>query len=148
MRGIDFKCNNIYDRLIDKLFKNIPIEQYIWYIPEHEVLYNDGFSLDMKPKMDGKEFKKFIELSGCLVYSINIQAFPRYEKYVKLMDYKDFIKSKCEMVLFIVDSSYGELYVKKSSLFLQFINNLEEAKCTEIKIKTDYEDGRTQFSIW
>lgn len=147
MRGLEFSCKNEYGFLLNDVFSGFSLNCYDWYIPDSEVIYESGGILDIPYRLSGESFQKIIHEKPYLVYSIQLQAWQKGTTMHPISDYRDFQSSDCELVLFIVDCTFGEVYSKRTKNTVQLINNLEKAGCTSIMIKTDQEDGREVFSI-
>ncbi len=148
MRGLEFHCNDEQSALLAALFDHIELDLFTFLIPESEVLKPEIIPIRIPNQISGKEFANIIKNGPYWIYNINIQAYPIHAQPKLVLEYADYMNSNCELVLFIVDRFYGELYVKDKYLLMQFIENLEAAACTNIQIKTDLEDGRTRFSVW
>ncbi|MGC7950660.1 DUF2691 family protein, partial [Bacillus sp. II_CA] len=56
--------------------------------------------------LNGLSFLNCISVDEYYVIFADLKAFPQREDVVEIKSYEDFLKSSCEMVLLIIDSSY------------------------------------------
>lgn len=144
-RGIRFKIPNKWGTLLSDILKGIKYEDYVWEIDEDEVFLEGGDFLFSTNRLSGHLFKEAISSAIYYVVFINLQAFPCDENICEISSYSDFIKSDCEIIMFICDNIYVDIYVKNQCIIELLHKNAIEHKFTEIEIITDTNDTRSVF---
>jgi len=149
-RGVSFYIPNEWGKyLCDVLKPVICTRQFYWEIYDDEAWEKkDGVELDLfsKRKYISDEFNRLISSGVYYIVSARLAAYDTFEGYSnKFSTYEDFQKSCCQMLLFITDSTFIEIYSKN----IQYINilyeNAIEKNFLEIEYITDENDGRTEF---
>lgn len=149
IRGIEFKINIQHKDILNEILKDISLDDYDFYISEDEVICNNGkVQMQIPKKGDGKLFKNLAIYIPYYVDFINLRAYKKGQENDQINNYTQFINSECQFIILIVDGQYLEIYSKSDNLILQFIKNAVQLKGEEIKIKTDYDDGRVRMSVW
>lgn len=149
IRGIEFKINIQHKDILNEILKAISLDDYDFYISEDEVICNNGkVQMQIPKKGDGKLFKNLAIYIPYYVDFINLRAYKKGQENDQINNYTQFINSECQFTILIVDGQYLEIYAKSDNLILQFIKNAVQLKGEEIKIKTDYDDGRVRMSVW
>lgn len=149
IRGIEFKINIQHKDILNEILKDISLDDYDFYISEDEVICNNGkVQMQIPKKGDGKLFKNLAIYIPYYVDFINLRAYKKGQENDQINNYTQFINSECQFTILIVDGQYLEIYAKSDNLILQFIKNAVQLKGEEIKIKTDYDDGRVRMSVW
>lgn len=149
IRGIEFKVNIQNTDILNKVLKGIFLDDYDFYISEDEIICNNEKAQVQIPKKgNGELFENLATHIPYYVNFINLQAYKKGKKYDEVDNYSEFINSECQFIILIVDGQYLEIYAKSDNLILQFIKNAVQLKGEEIKIKTDYDDGRVRMSVW
>lgn len=143
MRGIEFKINIGYSNVFRTLFKNINISEYSLQISEEEIFTKT--SLQNTSKMGILDYMN--SNFPYYVFFIKLHAYPKEEKVQNIQTYEDFLKSKCQFTVLVSDGWCFEIYAKDDMLLLQFIQNAIKLKATDIHIKTDYDDCRTEMNV-
>lgn len=149
IRGIEFKINIQHKDILNEILKDISLDDYDFYISEDEVICNNGKAQMQIPKKgDGKLFENLAIYIPYYVNFINLRAYKKGQEDDQVNNYSEFVNSECQFIILIVDGQYLEIYAKSDNLILQFIKNAVQLKGEEIKIKTDYDDGRVRMSVW
>ena len=146
MRGIEFLSDIGYGDVLGGIFANIPLCGYDFYISEEEIHTSAAL-----PAVGGKTDSSYFEkLKACIpyfVFFLNLQAYRRGDARQDIRDYRDFLASSCRFAVLVTDGDCFEIYASDEQLLLQFIKNAAALHATNIRIKTDYDDGRTRMSI-
>lgn len=149
IRGIEFKINIQHKDILNEILKDISLDDYDFYISEDEVICNNGkVQMQIPKKGDEKLFENLAIHIPYYVDFINLRAYKKGQENDQINNYTQFINSECQFIILIVDGQYLEIYAKSDNLILQFIKNAVQLKGEEIKIKTDYDDGRVRMSVW
>lgn len=72
---IKFQIKNQYDKYLDKLFKNITSNSYIWRVDYDEVFRGDYSFLFNKSEYNDIEFHKIIEHEDYYIVQLQLQLF-------------------------------------------------------------------------
>lgn len=67
---------------------------------------------------------------------------------LKMESYEDFLKSDCQFVLLLVDSSYVTIYSKSKSTTQSLYNQAVAAEYKNVEYITDDYDERTTFMVF
>jgi Protein of unknown function (DUF2691). len=145
LRGIEFRFPDSHDFNLDRLFRHINLDNYDWYICEHEIIKDDK-NMAISEFIDSKGFNEIISEES-LIILVNIQAYPKGAERITLEVYEDFKNSACEIIFLITDVNFVEIYAKNKGIIMQFIENAVQCGCENILIKTDKDDGRTRLSV-
>jgi hypothetical protein len=152
-RGISFELPNEYGSLLGDVLQPIDITVFTWrigageiYMVEDNQLSNELF-IENRTIIDGAELKNRIEGNKYYIIFADLQAFPKGE-FSAIDSYDQFLGSKCELVLIVVDCSYATIYCKnKKDLELLYIN-AGDYGFKNVEYITDENDTRTGLSVW
>ena len=110
-RGIRFKIPNSDGEVVYKSLKPIKLENYQWFIDWVEVYGKDINWEFTQPHIEGgsKLKERIMQGEYTLIFGKFI-AFPQNEKVHDFEKHEDFLKSKSELVLLIVDVYYYDIY--------------------------------------
>ena len=115
MIGVKFKIENEYDNIFYKIFKNIDFHEYDWNIVEDEIYSQTGKNYFDKAHYLNDEFQKLIEYGIYYPVFANIQIYRKQDEVEDIETYSDFINSKCQLVLFITDNEFVDIYSKNEN---------------------------------
>lgn len=121
MIGIRFEIPNKYGMFLKKIFENVNLSDYYWNIIDEEILFLDEFSLD-KEQYSFDEMSVILEKNMYLIFG-NIQLTKSCNEVSMIKSYTDFVKSECEILILIVDSSYVDIYSKKKDILVKINEN-------------------------
>lgn len=141
----EFKTNssNFY-----QFFNGIDMGAFSLVLVEED-FYEGNNDTVWPEKINGEEFINRLKREHPVVIFLNCQAFFNdFKCEIAVDDYKTFVKSECEFVLFVIDCNYIEIYAKNDELLKQFIKNAEHLGCEEIIYKTEENDSRTVFRVF
>lgn len=144
-RGIRFKVPNEWGTILNDILQGINCEDYIWVVDEDEVFEEEGDFLFKTDRLSGKMFNEMISSSKYYVVFVNLKAFPNNKNVSKINDYNDFVKSNCEIALFVCDNVFVDIYVKNQQTMEFLYKNAMEHKFSEIELITNSNDRRTVF---
>ncbi len=113
MLGISFKISNKYDIILYKILENIKLEnQYICKIKEEEVLGESGDCFFNGTIYKWGDFETVIKNKKHYPIFLNLQIYCNSNDSQKISNYKEFLDSDCQLILFITDNEYVEVYAK------------------------------------
>lgn len=148
MFSIKFNISNSYDKNLKKIFNNINFDNYIWKIEEEEVFGNKSDCFFEKTMYNSKEFQEKIDSDVYYIIFLNLQLFKNGTKIVKINTYKDFVSSDCELILFVTDSKFVQIYSKQSAIINKIKENLELNNINIIQNEIKEIDVRKVFSAY
>ena len=129
MLGVRFEIPNEYGKFLYHILKPIDIKKYAWCLGEHVEIYScsngelDDTPIFNKDKVLGNELHEFIEANICYIIFMDLKAFPLGHEISKIETYEDFLNSSCEIMIFISDCSYVDIYCKNIDLIRELYNN-------------------------
>ena len=142
MIGLEFSLNKSNRKILEDII-NYASLNYEWYISESDIVHNnDSFFLD--EKYTGAQMKELFENYFDLIIFLNAQGYKSGAKKSKILEYLDFKKSNCELLLLIYDADYVEIYSKDESL----LKRLSLKYSNDVKVKTEKNDNRTKMELW
>lgn len=146
MIGIEVEYEFKYGNILQKMFENTDYQNYKWYIAQQEILIKND-NLFLPELISEKELLSFMKSKEeYLIIEINIQIYKKESSMSFIRNYKDFVKSNCEMIVLISDCNYLEIYFKNNKLKEMVLNNLEILGIKYDK-KFAESDGRTIMKI-
>ena len=147
MRGISFEIPNAYGRYLFEILDNIEITEFIWRIGGGEAYYVEASKLDtLLPTgiiVDGQTLKNIISKKDYYLIFADLKGFTKEEDVREIETYQEFLESKCQFVLLVVDSSWIYIYSKDPDIIKQLHSNAVAAKYKNIKYLTDENDTLT-----
>ena len=97
---------------------------------------------------NSKEFQEKIDSDVYYIIFLNLQLFKNGTKIVKINTYKDFVSSDCELILFVTDSKFVQIYSKQSAIINKIKENLELNNINIIQNEIKEIDVRKVFSAY
>ena len=142
IRGIRFKIPNGYQCILGIITKNVNIEKYFWYdVESKDQVFNNNFEFFFdNTYYDGKTFSKLINSIDYYVIFIKLQAH-NTDDMSEINSYGEFLKSNCEMMFFIVDGIFVDIYAKYKNIIETIKLNAQKNDFTEIEYITNENDG-------
>lgn len=125
---IEFQVKNQYDKYLDKLFKKITNNSYIWRVDYDEVFRRDYSFLFNKSEYNDIEFHKIIEQENYYIVQLQLQL---------LDDNKLLLEMK------VIDNIFVEIDVHDKSLLTYIrtsINNIESCRKNSNEHKKYFEN--------
>lgn len=148
VRGISFKIPNSYGKYLFEILDNIDITEFIWSIGGGEAYYVEAHQLDtsLLPTgsiIDGKTLNNIISKKDYYLIFADLKGFTKEEDVREIETYQEFLESKCQFVLLVVDSSWIYIYSKDQDTIKQLHSNAVAAKYENINYLTDGNDTLT-----
>lgn len=147
MIGLKFKIKNEYDTILNKLFHGINFSDYKWKIVDEEVLGMKGQEFFIKYEYDNNEFQAMIQKEHYPIF-LNLQIFPRNSSIIDFKNYGQFLKSSCELVLFITDNIFVAIFVKDGELLEKIYKNVINYNYTNIEYIRDSKEMSRLLSLY
>ena len=148
VRGITFEIPNRYGKQLWDILKDIDLSRWDWQIGSGEsyIVENDSLTTDLFGTMislSGKELVKRISEYDYYLIFVDLKAFTNLEFGMKVETYDDFLKSNCQFVLLVIDSTYVTIYSKDKALIHTLHTQTIAAKYENVEYSTDENDDRT-----
>lgn len=146
MIGIRFEIPNDYGKYLKDIFEGLNTSNYYWQIDDTEIMtFNQNYLFD-KNIYNDKEFSSKIKENNYYIIFADIKCI-KTKKKVIINNYDSFLKSDCEILLLVVDSSYVDLYVK-SKLYMDLIkSNVERNDYKNVEYIYNDDNPRNIFTI-
>ena len=138
---IKFQIKNQYDKYLDKLFKNITSNSYIWRVDYDEVFRGDYSFLFNKSEYNDIEFHKIIEQEDYYIVQLQLQLFDDNKLLLEMKVVDNIFveinvydennnivyngKSDSEGKITIEKLAYGKYYIKQIKVPSGYILNEE-----------------------
>ncbi|MBR2860430.1 MAG: DUF2691 family protein [Clostridia bacterium] len=151
--GIRFQFED-YDKHFAKIFEDINIDKYDWYVTNSEIIYfNEKIkradSEFLQPAIyKGKIFSEQIDLFPYYIIHARILAVPEGMSLhpEEIIDYDGFCNSSCEIALLCADC-YVDLYAKRENIVNVIAKSCKKYYGNKLSFITEKDDGRTSFFI-
>lgn len=153
-RGIRFEIPNAYGRFLGEILKPMEVSNFDWFIGEEESYFvvddtlGDSLFPDMIMGMNGEELQKIIDNNEYYLIFANLKAFPKGTQVTDVITYEDYVKSECQMVLLVIDSTYVSVYCKDLEKVEGLYNHISRQGFESLEYLTDENDTRTILSVW
>ncbi len=149
MIGIRFKIKNEYDNIFYKIFRGIDFENYRWDIVEDEIYSLSGENYFDQASYSNEEFKKLIEDGIYYPVFATIQIYRIQDEVGDIQTYEDFIRSKCQLILFITDNEFVDIYAKNEAWLNVIYRNTKDNNFENIQYIEDNKSHiRHRFSAY
>lgn len=129
--GIRFEIPNDRGTFVKEIFSGIDIASFHWNIMEEEIIFSDGYSLD-DDCYTGEDMVKILDKEMYLIFA-TFQLTKENVITSTIKNYDEFVKSDCEFLFVIIDSSYVDLYAKNLEDIMIVKNNANKNKYKNIE---------------
>lgn len=152
-RGISFEISNEYGNFLKEILEPIDITLYDWYIGGEESYavennHLEPLFLQEIYGMEGTTLKHIIEKPNQYLIFLNIKAFTKGKQVVEVSTFEEYVKSDCQLVLIVIDSSYVIIYCKENDKLEQLYRNAVVKGYNKLEYMTNDNDFRTKLSVW
>lgn len=153
-RGISFEIPNERGSFLGEVLKPIDITAFSWQIGSGESYIAAKMDDELKEVLfpedknviDGAALKDLLENNKYYIIFADLQAYPKGE-FSEIETYAEFIESKCELILLVVDCSYVTIYCKNKEAIELLYKNANDCGFEFVEYITDENDTRTSLSI-
>ncbi|MBD2864033.1 DUF2691 family protein [Paenibacillus oceani] len=153
-RGIQLEIPNEWGSHLGEVLEPFNISHFDWYIGGEEAYqYTEGD--DFKPLfqgeiygMKGQDLSEILKSTRYYIIFANFKAYPRGESIEDVLTYEEFLKSQCQLVLIVIDSSYLTVYCKDNKMLDDLYLNAIRKGFEKVEYITDENDFRTRLSVW
>ena len=148
MRGLSFEIPNRHGQYLFDILNAFDFKQYFWKTGGEEAYYieNDklGTSLFPQPHVyTGEALCKRISENDYYVIFADLKAFNDPLHVKEISTYEEFLNSKCEFVLLLVDCTYVTIYAKNHEVITALYAKALASEYENVAYITDENDERT-----
>jgi len=148
VRGISFEIPNAFGKYLFEILNTINITEFFWRIGGGEAYYIESNQLDTSlfppvDVIDGTTLYSTISKKDYYLIFADLKGFTEETDVREIENYQEFLKSKCQLVLLVVDSSWVYIYSKDQDTIKQLYSNAVAAKYNNIDYLTDENDSLT-----
>lgn len=148
MLGIKFKIPNTYDIILYKILKNINSEDSMWMVPTEEVFCKDGSFLFQYDIYIDRKFRNMIKTIQHYPIFLNLQLYQSQFRHSSIHNYQEFLDSDCQLILFITDNIFVDVY-SKNEHYLEIIEKaIEENNFLDKQYIMDKETALKEFPTY
>ncbi len=156
--GIRFQFAQTYTDHLAKLFQNIFVEHYTWYVSYSENLFSHNGKVEMflpDGVYTGEQLKNIINNADYYLILFCLYGVPsgKYFAQEDIKHYQDYLQSNAEIALFCADG-FADLYAKDPIILENIMTSCQEYKETFLSEEefplgffTEENDERTGFYI-
>lgn len=144
MIGLKLKIENKYDTFLGKIFKDIDFENAFWRVVNQEVLDEKGKEFFAKEIYSDSEFKNLINSKKYYPIFLTLQLYKKEGKVVEIKNYDDYFESDCDLLLYIIDNIFVEIYSKNQDYLKNIKQNALKNNLANIKAIKD----KQEFSLY
>lgn len=148
MRGLSFEIPNKYGQYLFDILNAFDFKQYVWKTGGEEAYYieNDKLGTPLFPKphvYTGEAIYKRISKRDYYVIFADLKAFPDPLHVKEITTYEEFLNSRCEFVLLLVDCSYVTIYAKNPEVINAVYAKAIASEYENVAYITDENDSNT-----
>lgn len=153
MRGLTFGIPNKYGTYLLDMLSSIHGQQYALQTGGEEAYYIENGELG-SPLFPGAQIYEgeafYSRIAQGLQYVIfaNLKAFPTVDDVVDIETYADFLNSRCEIALLLVDCSYVTFYAKNPQTLKRLHAYATASHYQNIALITEKNDDRTTLKAF
>ena len=122
MIGIKFLIKNEYDIILNKIFHGIACSNFRRKIEDEEVLGEHVEFFFDKTDYSNNEFQNMIQKEHYPIF-LNLQMYYKNSDVNDIKNYDQFLTSSCQLILFIVDNVFVEIYAKNQTILEKISKN-------------------------
>ncbi len=141
IRGLSFEVPNDRFPLLYLITRGIDITKYYWILVEEDV-HKDNDSYFEKDRYSGSEFELVIREDNCYVVLLNLQAYCAESDFVRPKNYSEFLTGKCQLIVFVNDCCYVDIYAKDMEIIERIKHNAQNNEFKNIEYITEENDPR------
>lgn len=134
---IEFQIQNEYNDFLTKILDGIDFNNYSVKIFEDEVFDLQSNFLFNKKEYSYIEFLSYIKNKQYYLTFFNLQLYRITNSNKKIMNYNDFYNSECELILFVTDCEYVQIYCKDELKSKLIYDNAKKNKFVNVNYTTN-----------
>lgn len=144
-RGIEFELVHSYPNILKFLFYDFDATKYIWDIFNEQAWdkkYNELFESRV---YSSSEFKNALQKPAFSIMLLQIYAFNGKVNIIE--SYEDYLLSECQIMFFIIDCDFIDIYCKNEKDLKFFYHKAEKLNTKKLIYLTEKNDLRTEFNF-
>ena len=145
MIGIKFLIKNEYDIILNKIFHGIDCSNFRWKIEDEEVLGEHVEFFFDKTEYSNNEFHNMIQQKHYPIF-LNLQMDYKNSDVNEINNYDQFLISSCQLIIFIVDNVFVEIYAKNQTILERILKNAVDFDFSNIEYINESLDTYKKFS--
>lgn len=144
MVGIKFQIRNEHDVVLDKIFENIDLKNYFFKITNEEVFDEKGNNFFEQQIYTSLGFRNLIKLRKYYPVFLTLQLYKDNKNMVEIQNYDNYLNSDCELLLYIIDNIFVEIYSKNENYLKVIKHNVLKNKYVNVQDINDF----SKFSLY
>lgn len=145
MIGIKFLIKNEYDIILNKIFRGIDCSNFRWKLEDEEVFDEHGEFFFDKTDYSNDEFQNMIQKKHYPVH-LNLQMYYKNSDVNEINNYNQYLTSPCQLIIFIVDNIFVEIYAKNQTILEKISKNAVDFDFSNIEYINESLDIYKKFS--
>ena len=141
--GVEFESNNLDSGILKQIFKDFDVTKYTWKVFNEQAWDEDLNNLFENRLYNADEFISTINKPTDLIMLISIYAFDGSTKEIN--SFEDYINSNCQIMFYVVDCNYLDIYCKREEDLHFFYNKAKELKADKVNYITEDNFCRNGF---
>ena len=148
--GVAFTYEGSFYDILNALGNNPKFAKNIWLV---DCLWVEGLISEAYKLMNAQAYlgdellKNFSCLGENFVYFARIREYAASEDIDRISTFKDFSKSKCEMIVLVSDRCFYEIYAKDEVKLLSIQNILASLLSVDAKVIPPHKITRTELTV-
>lgn len=129
---------------ISNLLELVPFYEYQWLINNDEILIrknnqitNEDLFKEEDRIINGQDLYNIVSVNSYYTIFVNLYAFPKYADIKPIYNCYEFLKSDCNIVLSIFDSSYVMFWCKDNQVVSNIYNYAMTRGYTNVRYISD-----------
>ena len=145
MIGIKFQIENEYDIILSKIFYGIDCSDFRWKLECEEVFGEYGEFFCDKTDYINNDFQNMVQKKHYPVH-LNLQMYYKNSDVNEINNYDQFLISSCQLIIFIVDNVFVEIYAKNQTILERILKNAVDFDFSNIEYINESLDTYKKFS--
>lgn len=154
-RGIRCRIPNEHGQSLGNALAPVDFTKYEWKLGNSEAYFVEQnnftasfFSVDdYEQGIVGADLQKRLQEHSYYTIFVDLQGYPS-EQFGTITTYEEFVKSDCEIVILLTDSSDFDIYCKNPLLIEKLYNNAKTQQFEGLHYLSEENDGRTAMRAW
>lgn len=151
-RGIRCRIPNEHGQILGDLLKPVDLAKYVWKLGNSEAYFiklkgqfEDFFTNDdYEQAIVGANLEKRFDQELYYTIFVDLQGYPS-ERFTAITTYEDFVRSDCEIVILLTDSTYLDIYCKDLYLLKELYLHAKNMQFEDLHFLTNENDNRTKM---
>jgi len=149
IRGVSFKIEQKVSCVLWDIFKCIDVKKYFWYnIEAQDEIWASNLKDDFFQEnlYSGEDFLSKIQEDHFVIF-LKLQAYYDSEPLYNISTYKAFQASECQLIFFVYDCEFVEIFSKNKIDIENLYNNAIKNRYKDVIYITDENDDRINMNV-